>query len=203
MKLLVDTDAFCKLGIAGLLRDAVNILGANLQECGRLPALPHMLRRGSLRKQFGAEACDGLISLADTMPVVPEPSVAWLDKFTAIETVDPGEAQILAAAAEFGLLVVSGDKRALGAIKVIEGLADALAGRIAVLETILLALCERLGPGEVRRRVTPLADQDKMIAVCFSHGTEDPREGLQSYYKSLAVDIEPLILWSPGLGGAA
>jgi hypothetical protein len=200
MKLLVDTDAFCKLGITGLLQDAVRILGADLRECGRLPALPYMLSRGSLRKHFGAEACDGLISLADAMPVVPEPSIAWLDKFTAIEAIDPGEAQIFAAAAEFGLMVVSGDKRALRAMTSIEGLPDALAGRIVVLEAILLALCERLGSEDLRRRVAPLIALNKTVEVCFSPGSSDPREGLRSYYRSLAADVEPLVLWNPQMG---
>ncbi len=36
MKLLFDTDAFCKLGIASLLEDVAHIFGATLQECGRL-----------------------------------------------------------------------------------------------------------------------------------------------------------------------
>lgn len=125
MKLLVDTDAFCKLGVAGLLRDAALMLGVELQECGRLPALPHMLRRGSLPRRYGARACEKLISIAQSMPVVPEPSTEWLDRITPIDVIDPGEARILAAAAEFTLAVVSGDKRALRAVKDAEGLAPA------------------------------------------------------------------------------
>ena len=201
MKLLVDTDAFCKLGMAGLLLDAALVLGADLDECGRLPALPYMLRRGSLRRLFGAEVCERLISLADPMPVVPAPSAALLDKFTAIEVIDPGEAQIFAAAAEFALTVVSGDNRALRAIKDVDGMPEALSGRISVLEAVLLALCDRLGPEEVRRRVARLAVLDKMVEVCFSRGSPDPREGLLSYFRSLAADLEPLVLWNPQLGG--
>lgn len=203
MKLLVDTDAFCKLGLAGLLRDAALTLGADLSECGRLPALPHMLRKGRLRKRLGSQACDGLIPLADGMPIVPTPSIAWLDKFTSIEAIDPGEAQLFAAAAEVDLMIVSGDKRALRAMKAIEGLPEALSGRIAVLEAILLALCDRLGLEEVRRRVAPLADLDTMIQVCFSSSSSDPREGLKSYFQSLVTEVEPLALWDPQLGDEA
>lgn len=46
MNLLVDTDAFCKLGAAGLIEGATGVFGARLPDCGRPPALPHMLRRG-------------------------------------------------------------------------------------------------------------------------------------------------------------
>jgi hypothetical protein len=41
MNLLVDTDAFCKLGVAALLEDAAGVFGARLTECGRLAALPY------------------------------------------------------------------------------------------------------------------------------------------------------------------
>jgi hypothetical protein len=199
MKLLVDTDAFCKLGVAGLLEDTALIFGARLQECGRLAALPYMLRKGSLRRHFGVEACDGLIALAEGLPVVPEPSSAWLDRFTAVEAIDPGEAQLLAVAAELGCTVVSGDKRALRALTSIDGLPNALAGRVSVLEAILLVLCDRLGVEHVRERVVALMPLDKTVAVCFSPGSADPRDGLRSYYKSLAAEVGPLVLWNPAL----
>ncbi|MDA1348447.1 MAG: hypothetical protein O3A47_06220 [Chloroflexi bacterium] len=74
-----------------------------------------------------------------------------MDKLTPIQAIDPGEAQILAAAAEAGLLVISGDKRALRALREVEGFPDALAGRIVVMEAILVSLCDRLGPESVRQ----------------------------------------------------
>jgi hypothetical protein len=201
MKLLVDTDAFCKLGVAGVLQDAANIFRAGLQECGRLPALPYMLRKGRLRKLYGGEACDALVSVADAMPVVPQPSITWLDKLTLIDDIDPGEAQIFAAAAESGLIVVSGDKRALQALKDVEGFADALAGRIVVLEAVLLALCDQFEHKEIRRRIAPLAASDQIVKVCFSRENQDPREALLSYYRALVADVGPLVLWDPRAGG--
>ena len=157
MRLVVDTDAFCKLAMGGLLHDALSLLGADLLECGRLPALPFMLRRGRLREVFGPDQCDALIPVADMVPVAIQPSDIWLDRLTPIQAIDPGEAQLFAAAAEAGLIVVSGDKRGLRALKDVPGFADALASRIVVLEAILLALCDRLGPEDVRQRVQPLA----------------------------------------------
>jgi hypothetical protein len=204
MKLLVDTDAFCKLGIAGLLADSISILGvAELGECGRLAALPHMLRRGRLPKRYGVAACNGLLPLAEEMPVLPEPSLAGLDALTRQEAIDPGEAQIFAVAADSDLLVLSGDKRALRVLKNVAGLPESLHGRVVVLEAILLALIDRLGPEEVRTRVAPLTDTDMTIRICFSSSSADPRVGLESYYGSLADEVQPLILWSlHGKGGA-
>jgi hypothetical protein len=197
MKLLVDTDAFCKLGVAEFLREMARIFDASLQECGRLPALPYMLKRGALRKQYGARACDALIPIADTMPVMNRPSVTWLDKLTSIDAIDPGEAQIFAAAAESDMIVISGDKRSLRALKGVEGFAEALAGRIVVIEAILLILCDRLGQEPVRRQVAPLVASDNVVRICFSEENLDPRKGLSSYYTALAADVEPLVLWNP------
>ncbi len=203
MRLLIDTDAFCKLELAGMLRDAVGLLGTSLPECARLPALPYMLRKGRLRKVFGPDACDGLIPLADELPVIVEPGDAWLDKLRPVQAIDPGEALLLAAAAETGMVVLSGDKRALRALKDVEDSSDALAGRIVVMEAILLSLCDHLGPDEVRRRVEPLVAIDKMVQVCFSIGNPDPRAALLSYYDRLATELDPLLLWHPRAGGGA
>ena len=202
MKLLVDTDVFCKLQAAGLLSEAVGLFEAGLVDCGRLPALPHMLRRGKLRKRIGGDVCDALIPVAEAVPVIPQPSDTWLDELIPVEGIDVGEAQLFAAAAEAGLLVVSGDKRALRALKDIERFASALMGRIVVLEAVLIALCDRLGADAVRARVATLAALDRMVQVCFSGGNPNPREALISYYESLAAELAPLALWDPRDGGA-
>lgn len=175
MNLLVDTDAFCKLGVAGLIEDAAGVFGARLPDCGRLPALPHMLRRGALVKRYGRNACDALILHAEAMPVLPKPGAAALDPLAANDAVDPGEAQLFAASAEFDLLVVSGDKRAMRALKHVREIHAPLARRLVTLEAILLKLCERIGLEDLRRRVGPLAVHDKAIGVCFSRGSPESK----------------------------
>lgn len=200
MRALLDTDAFCKLAVAGVLHEAIRLLGVDLQECGRLPALPYMLRRGRLRKVFGENACDALIPVAESVPLAVQPGDLWLDKLTPIPAIDPGEAQIFAAAAEAELILVSGDKRALRALKDVAGFADALAGRIVTLEAILIALCDQLGPEEVQHRVRALIASDKMVSVCFSAGNPDPRSALLSYQQDLESQLHPLVLWNPRQG---
>src|SRR5262245_40430407 len=168
MKLLIDTDLFCKLQMAGFWVDTADLLAAGMSDCGRLAALPHMLRRGRLRKKFGGDVCDVLIPIAEAIPVMPSPSDFWLEKLIPIEGIDVGEAQLFAAAAEGSLFVVSGDKRALRALKDVEGFASALAGRIVVLEAILLGLCDHLGTDALQKRIVPLAEADRMVQICFS-----------------------------------
>jgi hypothetical protein len=199
MKLLVDNDAFCKLGAANLLLEAATVLGATLADCGRLPALPYMLRRGGLRRGFGAQTCDALMPLARAMPTAPAGSAVWLDKLVLAQDIDPGEAQLLAASVENGLPFLSADKRALRAVKSVDGLAPAIAGRAVVMEAILLALCDRLGTEEVRGRLATNMGHDTMIQVCFSPANTDPCAALHSYYRSFSAEVEPLLLWNPGL----
>ena len=201
MKLLFDTDAFCKLGIASLLQDVAQIFGAQLQECGRLYALPFMLRKGRLRSLFGGPACDALIPVANVIPVMPDPSVAWLEKLTRIEAIDPGEAQIFAVATELGQPFLSGDKRALNALKGVNDFIPGLNGRVVVMEAVLLALCDRIGPEEIRQRVAPLIAVDRTVAVCFSSENPNPLEALISYFEDIKTKLAPLQLWNPRGGG--
>ena len=203
MKLLIDTDAFCKLGVAGLLPDVVSrVFGTVISECGRLPALPHMLQRGVLRDRYGGAVCDELIPAARSMPVLPDASIAWLEKLTPIDEIDPGEVQLLACAADSDLFVLTGDKRALRALRNAGDIVDLLKGRVVTLEAVFIALYDKLGPEEVRRRIAPLTKLDNVVSICFSAENPNPRECLVSYFNALADEVEPFDLWDPGLRGA-
>ena len=197
--LLVDSDAFCKLGIVGLLEAALAVFGVGVDGAGCLPALPHMLRRGKLRRLFGDSNCDGLIATAESMTVPLAPSIAWLDKLAGVDKIDIGEAQLFAAAAETSIIVITGDKRALRAVAGVPDVAEALAGRVVTLEAVLLALCAQLGDEKIRGAVVPLATTDKTVQMCFSAGNSDPRGALQSYFGSLKREVDPLRLWEPSV----
>ena len=201
MRLLVDSDVFCKLGMGSLLGEALAVLGADIGDCSRLPALPHMLRRGKLIRKYGAEACANILPVAERMQSIPAPDPLWLDRIVSVPTIDPGEALLFAVAAQAGLIIITGDKSSLRALKNIDGYPEALAGRIVVLEAILLALCDRLGHAEVRRRLCFLIPNDKTLQVCFSAGNPDPRSALESCYRDLVSEVSPLRLWVPPVGG--
>jgi len=203
MKLLIDTDVFCKLGICGLLTEAIEIFNLQLSDCGRLPTLPYMLRRGRLRRLYGQEQCDALLPTCKKIPAVVLENEQWLDRLTPIPEVDPGEALIFATAAEHHMLVMTGDKRALVALKNLPEFQTALTGRIIGFEAILIALCDRHGTAEMRARVEPLRPKDAIIDVCFSDGNDDPCEGLLSYHKDLERSVRPLQLWDPRSKGAS
>jgi hypothetical protein len=200
MTVLIDTDIFCKLGSGNLLEEAAIALGFKLTECGRLPALPHMLRKGKLQKTYGETTCSVLQEVADGIAAFDDPSALWLDRFAPFEAIDPGEALIFAAAAEHGHLVMTSDKRSLHALKDVPGFPEVIAGRIVVLEAVMLELCKTLGPDEVWRRAQSMARTDTMIKICCSSANPDPRSGLLSYFQSLETSVNPLVLWTPEPG---
>lgn len=200
MRLLIDTDAFCKLAASDLLRDAVSLFHAELHECGRLPALPYMLRRGGLRRTYGAEVCERLIPLAEAVPPVQHEASAWLDRLAPIPAIDPGEAILFAVAAELRLPVITGDVRSLRALKRLNGFPEALRGRVVVLEAALLALCTELGSAAVRAKVASGQPADSVMRICFSPDVQEPEVGLNSYLQDRRIELAPLVLWGAGEG---
>lgn len=195
MVVLFDTDAFCKLGAAGLLEPVAERLGSQLADCARLPALPHQLQRGAIRKRYGDVICDGLKPFASSVAVIPAPSPTTLELFRNIPNVDPGEAQLLALCIERGDILVTSDKRALRAVAAVPELAGRLAGKVVLLEAILLELCSLKGEAHVRTNCAPAVGFDAMFAVCFSSGNLDVVGSLRTYLDESRRTFAPIELW--------
>ena len=201
MRLLLDNDIFCKLGCCDLLQDAVEILGLEFSRCCRLSSLPHMLCRGRIRKRYGDEHCEQLISLTEKIPALGNINRVWLEKMSNIHEIDPGEAQIFAAAVDEDVLIMSGDKRALRAIKEIPDIVTQLKERVIIMEAVLIALCRHLTEEYVKEQIDKVSGFDKMINICFSSANPHPMKALYSYYNDSAYQLAPLILWNPDDGG--
>src|SRR5882724_2464134 len=150
MKALIDTDAFCKLGGCGLLDVVVRALGAELTETKRLAALPHMLRKGALARRLGSLR-EPLQRLANGLDAAPEASATWLDRILAgANDLDPGEAQLLAVTADHpAVFLITGDKRAVLATGNVNGLPQAISGRVVTVEASLIAASGMIGINEV------------------------------------------------------
>lgn len=197
LQLLIDTDAFCKLAAVGLLDDTLTLLGVTRAQCARLPALPHMLRRGRLRKKFGDAVADALIAEAETFPVMPEASTEWLDKLAGSADVDPGEAQIYALAAEHHMRVLTGDKRALNAVSSLPEVSTKLIGNVVTIEAVLLGLSAIVAEADLRARGKALGTYDQMAKAVFASASSSLEEALGSYLGSLQKETEPMTLWHP------
>jgi hypothetical protein len=203
MKVLIDTDIFCKLAAANLLSDAVALFEADLADCGRLPALPYMLKKGSVAKQVDQGSRETLLETSKSVPAIVGTGNEWLDTLAPYSDINVGEAQLFAHAAEFGCVLMTGDKRALRTLKEIPLLCQKLAGLVAPLEALLLALCDRLGIEEMRRRLPPAMSMDTVVQICFGGADIDPRLGLHSYLQSLTTEVAPLVFWRPTGGSRA
>ena len=197
MRLLLDTDAFCKLGAAGLLQSVSRVLSIEWSDCLRLPALTQMLQRGRLFKNLGVAICADLLPLAHTLGTVPPAPAVWLNQLTGLPDVDPGEAHLFAHVAACDDILITADKRALRAVKNMPGVVSALAGKIVLPEAALLALCVQRGDDHVRTAMAPVLALDTMFRTCFSPGNLAPRDGLSSYLHSAVLELSPLVLWSP------
>lgn len=196
MDLLIDSDVFCKLAACRLLKEVADHFGVELSMCGRLPALPFMLQRGRLVRQYGDDVCRAVSQIVEMVPAISQPASELVEKLTSIESIDPGEALIFSAAAEDQKLVLTGDKRALIALKDVPEFIPLLEGRIIVFETVLLVLCERMGHEEVYNRLRPIAKLDQMVKICFPNLATDPTECLSSYFRSLSQELLPFRLWN-------
>lgn len=193
MRLLIDSDAFCKLGACGLLDATAEVLGASAGDCSRLSALSYMLQHGSLADRLGPERCAALLPLAEAMPTAPPGDEGWLSAMVDITQIDAGEAQLFAAAAVVDCLVLSGDKRAMEVIDEVPGLLDALRGKIVCLEAVALRLCEQMGVEAVRARIAPALDLDTALSACFNSANAEA--GLRSYLDALRGRVPPGLLW--------
>jgi hypothetical protein len=196
---VLDTDVLLKVAawdLGGVLCGVVAPLG----QPGVL-GLTHLIARKQLhrlRNLPDAEAADTALSalLAQLARLEPsEDEVALAAEFAEAALVqdlplDRGEAQIAAVVVTRGLpLMISGDKRALGALRPVlreAGRQGSCDGRVACLEQVLAAMVERVGASELRRKVCAWPGGDVAASICFACGRdgfseEAAVEGLTSY----------------------
>ncbi len=198
--LLIDSDIFGKLGATHLFVDAVVALGAFYDQCRRIRALPHMLRKGSFREHLGPEFAKCLGPLVNSIAPITNPSTDWLDPLRTIPGIDPGEAMLFAAAAEDDQqrsLILTGDKQAVVALKDVVPHRDRLRGRIVTLEAVLIHLLDELSEERLRHDLEPVRHLDGMLGICLNPENPDLLGCLRSYFLGTVKDVEPLVLWHP------
>lgn len=197
-KLLIDSDAFCKLAAANLLNELLGLLKIDKTQCARLPSLLPMLRRGRLRQKLGDAVADALHPIAAQIAMMDEPSGKWLDLLVEHPAIDVGEAQIYALAAEHGLRVLTGDKRSLVELSKLPIFRDRLGGCVVSLEAVLLGLSGTMSEVELRARGSILAKYDSMARAIFRSAGSPLAEGAESYLRDLERSTDPMRLWRPG-----
>jgi hypothetical protein len=188
--LLIDTDMLVLLAASGLLDRAVTKLGYETKDVRRLAAATHQIRKSkALRDQYGAEALEAALPRIVAIAVVaPAANMDLLDLLN--ESMDPGEAQLVAVAAgKCDTLLISGDKRAIRDL-VACGNADciqSMQGRIVTLEALLWILLQELEPKTLHAALL-VAGSHKTLRIVFSESNLASSDGCALAVRSYFID---------------
>lgn len=176
--------------------ESLRILGIDQSDCLRLPALHYMLRKAQkFRNTYGSRPCSQMAALAATISIVGVPGGVWPDLLAKQPAIDPGEAMLFAWAAETGGFILTGDKKAVCEVKRVQGLPQALAGRIITFEAMMIELCRCLGQQKVREKIAGFKSSDGVLRNCFADRDGDALACLASYDSALRRSASPLLLW--------
>lgn len=200
---VIDNDVLIKCACYSLLDQLValpddsgnvGVLGA-----ARFVVRENLRRRGRVQDRAAALASfeQYLLSVVELEPTEEELSLAArLEEQAVIDGVDldGGESQLCAIAImRHSPLVVTGDKRAVQGIEIVQAVITELAGlqgRIACLEQAIAGMISRVGHAAVRSMVCAEPHVDKSLSICFgcrnqSYTEDSVREGLSSYVEDL------------------
>jgi hypothetical protein len=202
--LYVDVDAVAKLAHWQLLEHLPSLLGVAWSDCGTLGSVVHRASRATEKadgKLFkSTEAAGRAMASVKLMGKPVEPGGVTMSSLQDIAGLDPGEAVLLSAVAdEAGSRLLTGDKRAIRALAELDaGVRGPIAGRILVVEQIVLLAFDRFGLAWLRDRVCPFADIDKAIRVVMGGRCDASevavREALEAYIQELVGLCDPSLL---------
>ena len=204
MRLLVDVDALAKLAHWKLLEELASLTGVPLTQCATLTSARYRAKRAIAKpdkKLFRTtEAAQIALAAADCMTGQIDPRNELIPVLQDIPGIDAGEAVLLSATAGSpDAQLLTGDKRALRALSQLnsEHLAK-LAGKIIVIEQLLLATLNQHGINRLRELVCPHKDIDKAIGIVMGSRCDASesavREGLNSYIREIASSCSPSLL---------
>ena len=203
MKLLVDVDALAKLAHWGMLERLPAFTGVPLAQCATLTSARFRAQRATEKPDgrvfHSKEAATAALRAINQMMAPLSPEAQHLSILQGIPGIDAGEAVLLAALTADGVRLLTGDKRALKALADLEASRRApFAGKILLIEQILLAGLTQHGIEWLRERVCPFKQIDKAIgnamgSHCDASG-DSVREGLKSYVRELEQAATPTLI---------
>lgn len=203
MKLLVDVDALAKLAHWRILDELPDFTGVPLSQCTTLTSARFRAER-AVKKPDGrvfraTEAATAALRAMDGMMGPLSPDTQHLTTLQSISGIDAGEAVLLSALSAGGARLLTGDKRALKALAELDSAQRApFAGKIVLIEQVLLAALTRHGIEWLRERVCPYKHIDKAIGIAMGSRCDAPqqsvREGLESYINELKQAANPTLI---------
>ncbi len=204
MRLVVDVDAVAKLAHWQLLQDLPSLAAAPWAQIGTLPSLQFRARKavstpdGKLFRN--AAAAQSTMDVLPLMRTLPSADDAHLAPFQGVADIDAGEAVLLAILmTHSGEHLLTGDKRALrGLSRLPLALRSHFAGRIMVIEEVVLSALEMHGIEWLRERICPQREVDLAISIALGSRCDAPlaavQEGLGSYVNEMRGLCDPSLL---------
>jgi hypothetical protein len=203
MKLLVDVDALAKLAHWKILEELPDFTGVPLSQCATLTSARFRAQR-AVKKPDGrvfhsTEAATVALRAMDSMTGPLSPETEHLPILQGVAGIDAGEAVLLSAVSAHSARLLTGDKRAMKALAGLDSTQRApFAGKIVLIEQVLLAGLTRRGIEWLRERVCPYKQIDKAIGNAMGSRCDAPqdsvREGLESYIKELEHAVTPTLI---------
>lgn len=208
----IDTDVLLKTAAYRLASELVAVLepmGApGALGLAHLIAVKQLARKRGLRDREGAAAeLELLLSMLGRLEP-DDDEIAMAAELTAQAQqrglpLDAGEAQLTAIVVARALpLLVTGDKRAIGALARLVGdrpLHASLVGRLACFEQVLAAIAGITGEHELRSRICAEPDIDGAMRLACSCGAEgwDPaqlHEACDSFVAAVRAEVGGLLI---------
>jgi len=206
MILLSDNDILLKLAIYDLLDETLAELEAAHNEVFVLGTARFKL--GVARKpertktKYGEAVFERLKTFLEQVQTLGDPAADELRLFDDIIGIDPGEAVLFSASAQYAEFhLATGDKmslRALHAHQACRLVCSRLTGKVICLEQIIARLIDRCGFVSVLNKVVPVRGCDTALRAVFGSGLsateENVRAGLESYVNDLRKDTGKLLV---------
>ena len=199
---LLDNDFLFKFVACDLIEPALELLGLTRANIRVLESLPFVARKSkSVKKNYNEDTLARSIAYAEGIAkVMPNLESEAYKRLSQIEGIDQGEATLFARALdEGGVILATGDKRALKALATapnIDDLHTRLKSRIVCIEQVMGALAER-DFEHVRRCVVPVYDCDKVLRSAFGSGLKSTKEAvleaLAHYHRQVAAASNGLV----------
>ncbi len=202
-QLYFDNDIVHKLSRCNLFQESLQVLGCDIASVRVLDTLEHRFRLNkpqekAIAKCGDQETVDRMRAAVKAAGTIPLPTDAdLLDELMAIDRMDLGEARMIVSALETnGVILLTGDKKAIRALMASASFSERLRERFICLEQIMLWLIREFGFPLVHARVFPARECDNVLKTAFSSSSTEKTalEALHYYLDDLRKDTGDLLV---------
>lgn len=201
--LYIDVDAVCKLAHWNILPVIPELTGFSWNEITTVSSLKYRAQRATTipdgRLFRSVDAAIAALAHIAKMGATSEAQADSLALFEDNQQIDSGEAVLLALTMnDSDGYFLTGDKRALRAIPQYPEIHARVAGRVIMIEQILLQCLEKYGSAWLQDHVCPNKHIDTAVSMIMGSrcdgSKESIRDGIDSYITEIRMLCNPTLL---------